>query len=233
MINRFKEMIDSGIGSFNYIPLAQSTPESDTICRIYNNIFSLGSDTRMSKSVDNQGDTFYIISGSAVASPKWETKTIYEWGTGAIDYRPSGFWSISDFLFKMQLTGRKTTLNGDIVMLLKIITSDEPQNNEAGEIHSLNTNGHEVGGLGGGSNTINYKCPNCVTTINSQIPQPISKIGVKEELQKIWSEGKSLKEIAEAMSKNPWIKGENWVVANENLIVGIIGNEVYKIENKK
>lgn len=224
MINKFKEMIDSGIASFNYIPLAQSVPETDAICRLYNNIFSIGSDTRMGKISNEQGEQFYVISGSAVASPKWTEKTMYQWGTGAIDYRPSGFWSISDFLFQMGLEGNRSTLNGDVVWLLKPFSNNPPE-----DIPTINNNGHKE--------TPNaasvYNCPNCVTTINSQIPQPISKIGVKEELQKIWGENKTIKEIAEAMSKDPWIKGEKWIAVNENMIVGLIGNEVYKIENKK
>lgn len=109
MRNKFTEWIEQGVAKFDYTPIAQDIPEQDIICRTYNNIFSIPTDTHMSCV---NGDR--VITGHMVGTPQWE-KFICACNWGAINFKTSGYWCLCDFLDKMGLKGVMGVLNGDTV----------------------------------------------------------------------------------------------------------------------
>ena len=82
----------------------------DPICRQYNNIFSIATDTHMSIAEDGSR----IITGSAVKKEDWESKYLYAPNVGGYVF-PKNYWTISHFLSKYGLCGVKETFNGDVV----------------------------------------------------------------------------------------------------------------------
>lgn len=113
MRNKFTDLIKSGVASFNYVPLAGETPEHDPVCRAYNNIFSIPTDTHMS-CID--GDT-RVITGHMIATENWGAfMNSCHWG--AVEFKTSGFWCLADFLYLHNLEGQISNLNGDIVFLV-------------------------------------------------------------------------------------------------------------------
>lgn len=256
MINRFKEMMDAGIGRFDYVPLVSTVPETDPLCRLYNNIFSLATDTRMSVLPCNCGKECcscprrYAVTGSALMTDKWEKKTMQMWGNGvAIDFRPSGFWSISDFFYQNGLEGHREKINGDWAWVLVSIndpaksygpdSQDNPQPNAAGTSNPSGTPINDPSipprpiefskAFSRLSNTLPHKCPNSICTVGSQIPLPLSHIALKEKMQEIWAESDNPSHIAEEMNRSPWVKGSQWIAISENQVAGLVGNTVYII----
>lgn len=114
MRDKFTELIEKGVAKFEYEPIAKPIPEQDMVCRMYNNIFSIPSDTHMS-CLDNGTR---VITGHMINTPKWGMFTCSPcWG--AVNFRTAGFWSVSDFLYKNMLTMEIGTLNGDVVAYIK------------------------------------------------------------------------------------------------------------------
>lgn len=113
MRNKFTELIEQGVASFNYTNISKDIPEQDPICRMYNNIFSIPSDTHMSCLEDGTR----VITGHMIATDKWE-KFCMSCCWGAVEFRTSGVWSVFDFLFSNNLEGRVGVLNGDVVYIV-------------------------------------------------------------------------------------------------------------------
>jgi hypothetical protein len=80
---------------------------------MYNNIFSIPSDTHMSCLEDGTR----VITGHMIATDKWE-KFCMSCCWGAVEFRTSGVWSVFDFLFSNNLEGRVGVLNGDVVYVV-------------------------------------------------------------------------------------------------------------------
>ena len=113
MRNKFTDLIKAGVASFNYVSLAGETPEQDPVCRAYNNIFSIPTDTHMS-CID--GET-RVITGHMIATENWGAfMNSCHWG--AVEFKTSGFWCLADFLYLHNLEGQISNLNGDVVFLV-------------------------------------------------------------------------------------------------------------------
>lgn len=111
MRNKFTELIEQGVASFNYTNISREVPEQDPICRFYNNVFSIPTNTHMSCLDD--GET-RVITGHMIATPKWdEFLCASNWG--AVNFRTSGVWCLCDFLCKYNLQGELYEMNGDVV----------------------------------------------------------------------------------------------------------------------
>lgn len=110
MRDKFSELIKQGVAKFNYTPITKSIPEQDPICKMYNNIFSIPSDTHMSLLDDGTR----IITGHMIGTDNWE-KFIYMPNWGAVNFKTSGYWSLADFFDKLELCGTIDTLNGDVI----------------------------------------------------------------------------------------------------------------------
>lgn len=120
MRDKFSELISQGVASFNYTNISKSIPEQDPICRMYNNIFSIPSDTHMSCLEDGTR----VITGRMISTDKWE-KFCMSCCWGAVEFRTSGTWSVCDFLYRHNLEGRIGTLNGDVVYIVTPMTEKE------------------------------------------------------------------------------------------------------------
>lgn len=196
MRNKFTDLINQGVASFNYIPLTGETPEQDNICRMYNNIFSIPTDTHMSCL-----DGVRVITGHMIATPDWGTflNSTY-WG--AVNFRTTGYWCLSDFLYMHNLEGTMSTLNGDVVYL---VTKREKG------ISSMNV-------------------PTSVTTTESKVPQPITvltKSGNMGHIAECFCD--SIDETVKKLNESSWVKGNNWVPTNRG-ITGLVGDTVYVID---
>jgi hypothetical protein len=196
MRNKFTDLINQGVAQFEYTPISGDMPNTDPICRAYNNIFSLASDTHMSMLEDGRR----VITGHIINTPKWEL-FINNCCYGAINFKPSGYWCMSDFLCKNSLTGRIGQLNGDVVYFVEM--RDE------------------------GDDNICMNCPCVCHTTESKIPQQIhiitnsgNKLHVVECFQG------NVYETCKRLNESTWIKGNNWVPSN-NGIVGLVGDTVY------
>lgn len=202
MRNKFSELVKQGIASFNYTPISHDTPEQDPICRMYNNIYSIPSDTHMSCLDDGSR----VITGHMINTPQWSV-FCRSCAWAAVDFRTSGCWSLCDFLYKHGLKGEISTLNGDVVYKVIPFTPDEKE-----EVKS------------------SCSCPMTCNTLESRIPIPITSLtnsGNKLHLLECFNN--PIEKVVEKMNESVWIKGNNWVPF-ENNIVGLIGDQIYILE---
>ena len=119
MRDRFSELIKQGVASFKSVPVGDALPNTDPICRQWNNIFSIPSNTHMHM-VDGQR----IITGRMVNITQDFEKFLISPFWGAVSYRSCGYWCPSDFLYKQGLKGEYGTANGEQCYL--VYSSDEP-----------------------------------------------------------------------------------------------------------
>ena len=111
MRDKFSELIEKGVASFEYTPICGELPEQDPICRFYNNVFGAASDTHMACAAD--GNRY--ITGRVVGWEKQWT-TLMTWSEfGGVRFKDSGFWSLGDFLYAHDLEAKISVLNGDVV----------------------------------------------------------------------------------------------------------------------
>ena len=117
MRNKFSDLIKDGVASFEYTNLAQETPCMDGLCRIYNNIFSIPSDTHMNMLEDGTR----VITGHMINTPQWD-KFICSPNWGGIrfgDAVNSGYWSAACLFSGFGLCGARESLNGEVVYVLR------------------------------------------------------------------------------------------------------------------
>lgn len=110
MRDKFSELVEKGVAAFNYVNIASETPEYYEICRLYNNVWGVASDTHMGIAAD--GNTY--ITGKLVAQE-------HKWNDFAImgNYgRSMGYWSLDDMLYRAGKCLNRVILNGDIVLRL-------------------------------------------------------------------------------------------------------------------
>lgn len=208
MRNKFTDLMANGFASFNYTPITSELPDTDPISRMYNNIFSIPTDTHMS--ITDNGDR--VITGHMINTRDWEQFCCSCIWRG-VNFKTTGFWSLCDFLYKHGLKGSKTSLNGDIVYLISQQETDE--------------NGQKTPTIEPSDNLCCVPC-SC-TTNESKIPHPITELtksGNKLHIAECF--GCDINEVVTKMNESVWVKGSNWVPF-ENSIVGLVGEDVYKI----
>jgi hypothetical protein len=199
MRNKFTELINQGVAAFDYTPIAPELPEQDPVCRQYNNIWSIPSDTHMHLNQEN-GER-YITGHMVGITEKWDNFVVAS-NWGAIVFRTAGYWSLCEFLQRHGLCGRYGTINGEVVYIVTSIPAE---------------------------NLPCPTCPGCCTTTESRIPQPIAIITKNSDTYKVVEcfDGKNnIYEVCEALNKSYYVKGENWTVNGEKLMCPI-GNKVY------
>lgn len=121
MRDKFSELIEKGVASFEYTPICGETPSQCPICRMYNNVWGAASDTHMAHAADGN----IYITGRVIG---WERQFQHmKWATefGGVKFSDSGFFSLDDFLYKNDLDIIVTTLNGDVVA--KVIDRVKPK----------------------------------------------------------------------------------------------------------
>lgn len=112
MRSKFSEIL--GMPFESYQSFGQEMPNTDPICRTYNNVFGLALNTTMSMMENGTR----VITGHYINTPEWD-KFVYSENWGGMDFRQSGFSSFSHFINEMGLTYRKGTLNNDIVCFVE------------------------------------------------------------------------------------------------------------------
>ena len=120
MRDKFSELIKQGVAEFKYTNISKDVPEQDPICRMYNNIFSIPSDTHMSCLEDGRR----VITGHMINTDNWG-KFLMSCCWGAVNFITSGTWSVYDFLYRYNLEGRIGTLNGDVVYFVTPIPEEK------------------------------------------------------------------------------------------------------------
>lgn len=124
MRNRFSELIEKGVASFEEKPVGSPIPTLDPMVKTYNNLWGALTDTHMSKVDDG-----YIITGTFVKTPYWERfKYCSFWGSTNIKLG-SGYNSLEQMI---RINGYKMTpcdYNGDYV--IKISKADDAPETES------------------------------------------------------------------------------------------------------
>ena len=200
MRNKFTELIEQGVASFNYTPIAPTMPEQDMVCRLYNNIFSIPTDTHMHYNAET-GER-YITGHMVGIESKWSS-FVYAHNWGAVTFKSTGYWCLCDFLQKNGLEGRYSVLNGDTIYLVTPISADRDASMPV--------------------------CPTCCITAESKMPIPVAVLTANGDYLKIvecYNGKKDMYEVAAAMNESVYIKGNNWTVNGNNLVCPI-GNKTY------
>lgn len=203
MRNKFTELIEQGVARFDYTPVAPELPEQDIICRTYNNVWSIPSDTHMSYCPETG---YRYITGSMVGKhDKWERfKRASNWG--AVNFRTTDWWSLCNFLQMNGLCGEYTRVNGDVAYEIKPIPT----------------------GVGCDCPDCPCACPYAYTTSESQIPENIGRLAVDGNVMKVkecYNEKTNLYDVAKSMNESIYVRGNEWTVVNDKLMCPI-GNKV-------
>lgn len=203
MRNKFTELIEQGVAKFNYTPIAPTMPEKDAVCRMYNNIWSIPSDTHMHFN-EETGERY--ITGHMIANEAKWSNFVYAHNWGAVNFKTAGYWCLCEFLQKNGLQGRYSVLNGDAIYLVTPIPV-----------------GADVHGVA---------CPECPTTVcttESKIPMNTAVLthdGNVLKIRECYKGKNSLYEVCEALNDSIYVKGGNWTVVGNRLMCPI-GNKTY------
>lgn len=198
MRDKFTELIEQGVAKFGYTKIAPEIPEQDPICRFYNNIWSIPSDTHMH--YNNETGERYITGHMVGIQDKWD-KFVNASNWGAVNFRTSGFWCLNHFLQSNGLTGTYSALNSDTIFL--VIPCD-------------------------GVDCPNPGCPACCTTTESQIPQNIGILTIDGNVMKIkecYHGKESIYDVCNAMNESIYVRGNEWTVSGDKLVCPI-GNKI-------
>jgi hypothetical protein len=110
MRDKFTELVNAGVASFDYTNISSNKPNTDELCKFYNNVFSIPSDTHMSLLDDGRR----VITGHMINTQNWEN-FVSSCCWGAVDFRHSGAWSVCNLLKNHGLCLQLGQLNGDVV----------------------------------------------------------------------------------------------------------------------
>lgn len=181
-----------------YFPPQPHNTSNDYICREYNNLWGILSDTHMIKHGED-----YVITGSMIGTDKFEPFITI----GRIENMPVQYSGgmgrkvpFYEYMWEMGYQGGHFQFNGDSAF--RFVKRPEP----------------EITPLPQGT-SMTY------TTSDSLIPKPIKQLGehMVEKLQRY--------ENIEQMNEDYTIKGNNWMVFENTLIVND-GSIQHKIEIK-
>lgn len=199
MRDKFSELIAQGVARFDYKPIAPEITEQDFVCRAYNNIFSIATDTHMH--LDGETGIRYIT-GKLVSIKEQFDSFLYAYQWRGVNFRQSGHWSVCNLLQSYGLSGQYGSLNGDIVY----------------EVAPIPTNP----ALGVPVAPGNY------TTSESKIPDTVARLAVDGNTMRIkecYNGKNNLYEVCAALNESMYVLGNEWTV-NDNNLVCPIGNKV-------
>lgn len=197
MRNKFTELIEQGVAQFSYTPVASETTEQDPICRMYNNIWSIPSDTHMF--MDHETGNRYIT-GYMVGTDKWNN-FLYASNWGAVNFKSTGHWSLNNFLQAQGLCGTFDTLNCDLVYRINNIPVELKQDCNCPACYT----------------TTESKIPTNIASITYD--------GNTLKIKECYKDKNNLYEVCEALNDSIYVKGNSWTVVGENVMCPI-GNKV-------
>lgn len=192
MRDKFSELIDRGVARFDYTNIVKSVPDADPVCRSYNNIFSIPSDTHMSVLPDGRR----IITGHFVSTPNWE-RFAGSCTWGGIDFRRKGegYCCLYEFLYRCGLEGHKDVLNGDTVFVIVPCTTSETD-----------------------SRTV---CPDCASMAESGRKIPVSLLSVngnEDDVKECWNDSVTLDDVVKKLNESSDVCGASWFVAGDKIM---------------
>lgn len=154
MRSKFSELVKFGVASRHYDDIAPDTAGSCNICRAYNNLWGVLTDTHMSCFPDGRR----IITGTLISNQEKWNNLLYYCTWGGVRFATSGWTSLSEFFYAFDLEPKLVELNGQpAIELIDCEDCDCPCDC--------------------------VQCASYTTT-ESRIPQPIDKLGnVKECLK--------------------------------------------------
>lgn len=201
MRNKFTELIEQGVARFDYKPIAPEIPEQDFVCRMYNNIFSIPTDTHMFM----DGDGIRYITGKLVSIREKFESFLYASQWMGVNFRHSGYWSACQFLQANGLYGKFGSLNGDTVYEISPI----PASSEMGA-------------------PVVSDMPTTYTTSESRIPDTVARLAIDGNILKIkecYNGKNNLYEVCGALNESMYVLGNEWTVNGDKLMCPI-GNKV-------
>lgn len=201
MRDKFSELIAQGVARFDYKPIAPEIPEQDFVCRAYNNIFSIATDTHMFM----DGDGMRYITGKLVSIKEKFDSFLYASQWMGVNFRHSGYWSACSFLQNYGLSGRYSSLNGDIVYEVAPIPTDPMLGAPV------------IPGI-----------PTTYTTSESKIPDNVARLTVDGNAMRIkecYNGKNNLYEVCAALNESMYVLGNEWTVNGDKLMCPF-GNKV-------
>lgn len=188
MRNKFSDLINQGVAAFHHEPIAPEMPNSAVGDQI-SRLYNMywGAATDTHMAVSQDGRR--LVTGRVAQDPNKWGELLYSTSWGGFDWRQSGWYTLGDFLCANCLRDCPTVHNGE--RGIEIVPC------EAGPCQC--------------------KCPNCVTTTESKIPQPINVLGDVGEIKEAFESAHSMKQLVENLNDNKWIAGDRWFVHENNV----------------
>lgn len=181
-MDKFSELISKGVASFEYTPVAASIPLACPLCRTYNNLYGVATDTHMAPLEDG----VWVITGHAIANKNNFDRFIWSPVWAGVDFRHSKYGSFCNFMQQAGLTGRYDVLNGDVVYILT---------NKIPEV----ADGEDI------------PVPGSYTTESNRIPQSVrflSTTGHMEDIVECYHGTPN--EIAKRLNESRYVIGSHW-----------------------
>ena len=178
-MDKFSELIDKGVAPSRYTPVASPIPTQDIVCREYNNVFGAATDTHMSE-LEGGG---YVITGHLIANKVNFDRFLWACQYLGVDFRHSGYWCLSNWMYKFGLRGEYSVLNGDVVYIVKKMEAPEK------------------------SPVIN----NTYTTESSIIPVNIKYMSTRGDIEDIKECIKDdMDSTIKSLNESRYVRGKNW-----------------------
>lgn len=201
-MDRFSELIEKGVASFNPVNIANDST-SCPICRSYNNIFSMATDTHMSCL---NGDV-KIITGHIIRDYKKFDRFMWSNMFNGVDFTRSGVWSFSDWMNKIGLKGHYEVVNCDLAYIVEPMTDDETEKQAAEEAK------------------LSESCIQSFVVGESLIPQQSNLLSINHRSKDVMEcLGSTMYETAKNLNESKDVNGNNWCVANLSEGMCIVGN---------
>lgn len=204
MRNKFSELVAAGVATFNHVPIAPQTPCHDPICHTYNNLWGVLTDTHMSCT-----DGRYIITGTFVGDPKKWSNLKYAPNWGGCRFIDSGYYTLSEFLFRVGYDATVTDINGQLA--IELIPCEDCACTA-------------IKGV-------------AYTTHESQFPQPIARLGRVQECFNAGSLREVAKNMnnSSVVEGNRWHVSDDKIVGEafgKTVILEVNFDKGIKVENK-
>lgn len=119
MRSKFTELIQQGVATFTHNPLSTAIPQysqRSLLCRQYNNIWGMITDTHMSEVNDK-----LIITGSLISRTNLWSQLQFCMYWGGVNFSTTGYSSLSEFFSTHNLTPKLIQYNGQPAIELEPI----------------------------------------------------------------------------------------------------------------
>lgn len=200
MRNKFTELVNQGVAKFEYQPIAPTTPSTCPMCRLYNGIWGILTDTHMACVETPEGCKTYITGTFVSNKDKWAALNFSSYWGGAT-FQSTGYMSLSEFFYKHGVTPREVTLNGQPAIELVPIDS------EPVDIMAV---------------------PGTYATSESAIPQPVRFLLSERDFNECLS-CSTIKDVVDALNESKYIPGSHWHVY-EHTLVGMVNGKTIIME---